>query len=268
MPFVSPKPKPEENPSTVTVSRACLQCGIVMAAFLAPELWACSDCDWTGLKKECEAIDRGQLACAECLEDAELCDEPLPLCKHCFGNAKIRNRWLYRDLPIADTICPYPPGTGERVSWMAERVAQGFAPSNPMDMDMRAAKPGQIKPDPTCTGKKVIELPVLRARGVEKFGKVFRVRIYWEGKKHQIAFTETYEEAAAIALRFWGDKIGLWASYGGLFRSYSCKKKQKRTDRLAPVPRRYEKTRRPQEKPLLFDDLEEVPALRIFEPAA
>lgn len=138
------------------------------------------------------------------------------ICSICFACPGLAETYRCRELPTAHEICPHPPGSPEKVAWMAARVGEGFSPFSPADSTFDGARPGCTQPAQT----EKFSLPVLRVKGVEKFGRYYRARPAWEGKRVSLGLYRTVEEAEAAARRFWVEQLGMWAELGGAFRHF------------------------------------------------
>ena len=138
----------------------------------------------------------------------------------------------FRDRPLDPNICPYPPGSPEKVAWMVARVEAGLQPTAPFDPTCNGFTPRFpkiITPEtdndrpalqPRDDRFEIKAMPRLRVRGVGRHQDKFRARPECDGKKHMLGLFATYEEAAAVAKRWWVARLGLFWELGGKMWHY------------------------------------------------
>lgn len=120
-------------------------------------------------------------------------------------------------MPLPDEVCPYPPGTEEKIQWMINRVADGCNPNHPLDPTFEGFEPGCLQPTEKT---EVFALPRLRLRGIERDGIHWRARPRWLGKKQRLGSFHTPEAAEAVTRRFWIDTLGIFWLMGGRMGGY------------------------------------------------
>lgn len=181
-------------------------------------------------RSEIEQLDQDEsiTLCAECnapLDPATITNQ-FELCDHCFAIPSTHSDW-----PVDSQPCPHPAGSPEKVQWMIDRVARGLSPTAPIDKTYKEFKPGCIQPQEDAKVE-VFALPVVRVRGVSRYKTsrhdkitklVYRARTELDGKRHNLGSYETYEEAAAVAKKWWVEKLGLFWGLGGKMWFYRQK---------------------------------------------
>lgn len=135
------------------------------------------------------------------------------LCRTCWDHKPTRKEWLVDyDLPLDDQVCSYVPGSKQKIARMRARVAMGLAPCMPGDVDMGAARPGEIAPR---AEESSAPRAVYRVKGAERSRNYWRARPYCGGKKACLGSYSRKDECEAVLARFWREECGLFAMLGG-----------------------------------------------------
>lgn len=184
-------------------------------------------------------------ACISCGASGVPLGRTYRLCRVCFDDPIIRRGHLNKPSEIDPGICPYAPGTPEKIAWMTNRVTEGYAPCSPLDMTFDGSVPGIIQP---TTRPEMFALPMVRTRGVERTKYGWRARPAMDGQKWDLGVFRTRQEAEAVANRFWVDKLGLFAPLGSHMRFFVLK------TRKASVYAPRKRTKRKSGWPTLFDE--------------
>lgn len=161
------------------------------------------------------------IACLACGRTGVRITRISEICALCWSDPTTRAKYrafACRDIPVAPDVCPHPPGTAEKIQWMADRWEDGFRPDSPKDATFDGQIPGCLQPP--SERPEVFALPKLRTRGVEKDGKHYRARPWWLGKKNKLGAFEKWEHAEAVVRRFWIEKLGLFWELGGYMGNY------------------------------------------------
>lgn len=145
------------------------------------------------------------------------------ICKKCWnkGPETIQEYWeplAYKKRLLDPDPCPFPPGTPEKLEWMADRASAGFQIFNKeLDATSDGAMPGRVQPRER---PEVFALPKLRIRGVERDGKHWRARPFWLHRKEVLGSFDTKHEAEAVVWQFWVRTLGIFAMLGGKMGNY------------------------------------------------
>lgn len=151
------------------------------------------------------------LACLSCGAVGVPIAPRAQICGQCWQSPDKRSAYRCRELPVAPDICPHPPGTAERIAWMATRAEEGYSIFNSLDRTFE----GTTAAIPPQRRQEVFALPELRIRGVERDGIFFRSRPYWLHRKWCLGSFRTVEQAEAVVRRFWIDRLHLFWMLGG-----------------------------------------------------
>lgn len=123
--------------------------------------------------------------------------------------------------------CCYPAGHPKKVEMLAERVRLGQNLWNRFDAGVDAHEEfvnekGENAVQPVIER----EYQDVGQTGVERDGKRWRVRCYWDGKKHNIGSFDLKDDALLAANAFWRDKLGMFAEQRDQVKFWMVKKKK------------------------------------------
>jgi hypothetical protein len=162
--------------------------------------------------------------CVQCGKSANLAkSSPIaPRCVACTKQPKLCRDFFIRDRPLAKPTWTNR-GTPEKIEVMAWRAANGFSIFHPDDKpDLEGTVPGILGIE--AQWREVMSLPKLRARGYERHGDRWRARPTLDGERYGLKVYDTEQEASDAVMRFWRERLGLFAELGGSIKSFRLKR--------------------------------------------